>query len=273
MVNSGTSVNIETENKKIKKPRRRSRRKKQSTDDDNVVQDISQNNVTIDMNESSSSLTSEASKKDNQTKDKKSRRQKDDRPTGKAQEEKNKNYPPTRKELKEKNKKDNKTFTSYLPVHVIEKILLIQPSNAPSTIKGYIRINPRCIKKAYVSQTNCDQDILIEGLINRNRALEGDLVAVVVDGKEKRYETDEGVLQKTGSVICIFEKIHPRKAIGFLKKQDNFVYLQPRDSRVPNIKIDPRTVPVNFYDNPDKFEDTLFFGSIVDWKNVAFAEG
>ena len=173
---------------------------------------------------------------------------------------------------KDKKKKEKRAFIEHLPVEVVRKILEAQDPQNPNIIEGFIRINPRCYQNAYVSLVG-EQDILIIGLRDRNRALEGDLVAVTINPKSKWFKVTQNTFQKTGTVVSILEKAHPRKAVGFLKKQDVFVFLQPRDSRVPLMKINPKTVPRNFYDNPELFKETLFLCNIIDWKKVAFAEG
>lgn len=173
---------------------------------------------------------------------------------------------------KAKKKKGKKMFSEHLPIDVVRKIIAVQEPNNLNLIEGSIRINPRCYQNAYVTLAN-DQDILIIGLKDRNRALEGDSVAVLINPQEKWFQLTEDTYQKTGTVVSILEKVHPRKAVGFLKKQDVFVFLQPRDTRIPILKINPKTVPRNFYDNPDLFKETLFLCNIVNWKKVAFAEG
>ncbi|KAJ8679012.1 hypothetical protein QAD02_014799 [Eretmocerus hayati] len=180
--------------------------------------------------------------------------------------------------LENRSKKDKKSsakraFNEHLSLEVVKKLLAVQDPEAPNVIEGVIRINPRCYKNAYISSSNGEPDLLIVGLRDRNRALEGDLVAVIVNSRDKWFPMGENVYQKTGTVISILEKNHPRKAVGYLKKQDVFVFLHPRDSRIPLLKIHPKTVPRNFYDNPELFENELFLCNITDWKKVAFAEG
>ncbi|XP_014238070.1 DIS3-like exonuclease 2 [Trichogramma pretiosum] len=174
---------------------------------------------------------------------------------------------------KDKKKKERRLFCDHLPIDVVKKLLGVQDPENPNIVEGSIRINPRCYQNAYVASTNGEPDILIVGLKDRNRALEGDNVAVVIHPQDKWFKVDENTFHKTGAVVSILEKFHPRKAVGFLKKQDVFVFLQPRDYRVPLMKIRPKTVPKAFYDNPDLFKETLFLCNIVDWKKTAFAEG
>lgn len=174
---------------------------------------------------------------------------------------------------RDRRKKEKKVFSEHLPFEVVKEILAAQNSACPNIIEGNIRINPRCYQNAYVSLTTGEQDVLIIGLKDRNRALEGDLVAVIINSKDKWLRLGDNLFQKTGYVVSILEKVHPRKAVGYLKKQDVFVTLQPRDCRIPILKINPKTVPKNFYDNPDLYKEILFLCDIVDWNKVAFADG
>ncbi|KAG8286940.1 DIS3-like exonuclease 2 [Homalodisca vitripennis] len=48
-------------------------------------------------------------------------------------------------------------------------------------VAGPIRINPRCYKEAYIPSEGDEKDIMIEGLKDRNRALEGDEVVVLIN--------------------------------------------------------------------------------------------
>ncbi|KZS20989.1 DIS3 exonuclease 2-like protein [Daphnia magna] len=45
-----------------------------------------------------------------------------------------------------------------------------------SLFKGVLRINPKNYKEAYISAPDGTEDFLIEGLLHRNRALNGDVV-------------------------------------------------------------------------------------------------
>ncbi|XP_071451988.1 DIS3-like exonuclease 2 [Hetaerina americana] len=95
--------------------------------------------------------------------------------------------------------------------------------NAGTLIKGCIRINARNYQKAYISLDGDedDKDILIDGIIDRNRALEGDEVALKLhDASRWQVEEDcEGgsVIRKTGMVVKILEKKHNRCTVGYLK--------------------------------------------------------
>ncbi|XP_014219455.1 DIS3-like exonuclease 2 [Copidosoma floridanum] len=272
------------DSKRNRRPRGRAIKKSSQIHDESLI--LENGEVDAHASTSNTSVTNSSEPKEGKKKnhfylqslqrDKKPPKSQKDAPEGDASQEDDKklsNVPPTRKELREKKKKEKKIFNEHLPKEIVTKLLAVQNPDIPNIVVGCIRINPRCYQNAYISLTNGEQDILINGLKDRNRALEGDLVAVVINSKERWFKCSEGTYQRTGSVVCILEKSHPRKAVGTLKKQDVFVFFQPRDSRVPIMKINPRTVPANFYANPEIYEETLFLCDIVGWNNVAFAEG
>lgn len=49
-----------------------------------------------------------------------------------------------------------------------------------SLIEGVIRINPKNYREAFITSPDGSADILIEGLLNRNRALNGDVVVITI---------------------------------------------------------------------------------------------
>lgn len=260
--------------KRTRRPRKRNKNLFENTQFDNTVSSVGSEN--IESNDSESNLTP-----DIKTKVYEKKRVKEDVHTKYIDQrtrhniQRNNSIEKDKSEKdkgKSKKKKGKKMFSEHLPIDVVKKIIAVQEPNNLNLIEGSIRINPRCYQNAYVTMAN-DQDILIIGLKDRNRALEGDFVAVLINPQEKWFQLTEDTYQKTGTVVSIIEKVHPRKAVGFLKKQDVFVFLQPRDTRIPILKVNPKTVPRNFYDNPDLFKETLFLCNIVNWKKVAFAEG
>ncbi|KAG8228232.1 hypothetical protein J437_LFUL004357 [Ladona fulva] len=92
-----------------------------------------------------------------------------------------------------------------------------------SLISGIIRINPRNYQKAYITPADDEdsKDILIDGIIDRNRALEGDEVAVKLYD-ESKWQVDENGdgeqgIQKTGMVVYILAMNHNRCTVGYLK--------------------------------------------------------
>lgn len=167
--------------------------------------------------------------------------------------------------------KENDTFDTYLPTSLVMAGLA-----ANALIKGVIRINQRNYKEAYVNSPDKDQDIMIEGMRNRNRALERDVVAIRLN-PESEWKILGVKIQKTATVVYIFERVHPRVGVGFLKppsdRNKNFALLSPRDSRVPRIRIPIAKCPANFLTEADKYKDVLFLVRIEDWKDVRYAVG
>ncbi|KAG7296075.1 hypothetical protein JYU34_021171 [Plutella xylostella] len=193
------------------------------------------------------------------------------------QQEKTKSSPKrNRNRNKNKNKesepKEEKTFEAYLTPEQVEEGL-----KNNEFIEGLIRINPKMFTHAYLSGTDrSEQDVLIDGVRNRNRALEGDLVVAKLlpdsdseDGKENK--------QKKGKVVFIKEKNHTRTCIGTLKlmpdrNRQKAIFL-PRDHRVPRLNIPCTSWPTNFYFEEKRYENTLFLAKILDWTDTRFAVG
>jgi DIS3-like exonuclease 2 len=167
--------------------------------------------------------------------------------------------------------KQNNTFDTYLPTSEVMAGLA-----ANALITGVIRINQRNYKEAYINSPDKDQDIMIEGMRNRNRALERDVVAVRLN-PESEWKVLGVKVQKTATVVYISERVHPRVGVGFLKPlsdgNKNFALLSPRDSRVPRIRIPIAKCPANFLTEADKYKDILFLARIEDWTDVRYAVG
>jgi len=174
-------------------------------------------------------------------------------------------------------------------------------------LSGSIRINPKDFKDAYItSPVAGERDIYIDGLVSRNRALQGDMVAVkilprdqwktvlVSTGKPKATveeanststetskvsEVEEPTYSvKTGKVVYLIEKKHPRVGTGHLSIYRNnafgFALLSPIDNRLPRLMIPLNECPENFKQRPKDFDTTLFVVYITGWNcNMAFATG
>ncbi|XP_046746005.1 DIS3-like exonuclease 2 isoform X2 [Diprion similis] len=176
------------------------------------------------------------------------------------------------------NKKGNKnTFPDYIPQTVIRKLLADQNSKEIEYVEGNIRINAKSFKEAYVAMANDEMDILIDGIHDRNRALEGDLVVVKINPADKWRNLKSDKPQKTATVVCILEKIHTRKAVGFLKvmpdKNNRIALFAPRDHKVPRLNIDSSYWPPNFYNDPESYANIMFLAEITSWNDVRYARG
>lgn len=88
---------------------------------------------------------------------------------------------PTKKEQTQSPKKKiKKTFEEYWSVNAVKEGI-----QNGTVIESPIRINPKNYTEAYVTSPDGGQDILIEGIVDRNRALEGDLVALLIKNPEE----------------------------------------------------------------------------------------
>ncbi|KDR19486.1 DIS3-like exonuclease 2 isoform X2 [Zootermopsis nevadensis] len=167
--------------------------------------------------------------------------------------------------------KESNTFDSYLPESEVIKGL-----TENTLIKGAIRINQRNYKEAYVSSPDNDQDIMIEGMRNRNRALEGDEVVLRLNS-ESEWKVQDSKTQKTGKVVYILEKVHQRGGVGILKSMTDqskkFALFSPRDSRIPRIRIPIDNCPADFLKETKKYKHILFLARIKDWQDVRYAVG
>ena len=173
-----------------------------------------------------------------------------------------------------KQKKQRDQFPPTVCEKKVRKLLEKQPKDNPTYIEGNLRINTKYSKHAYLALPGSERDILIIGVGDRNRALDGDLVAAIINPEEKWFKHPTGEIQKTGVVVCILEKVHPRKAVGFIKNQQNGVLFYPRDSRIPLLRIvNLQLLPVTFHNDPNAFKDILFLCVITLWKKPGLAFG
>ena len=178
-------------------------------------------------------------------------------------------------------------------------------------MQGVIRVNPKDYNDSFITSTIVgDRDIYLEGMSARNRALPGDIVAVKIlpqdqwktsltkekttqevisklknaleesnsrDNTEKNGDVQTN-LTKTGKVVYIIEKKHPRITTGHLNIYRNnsfgFALMSPIDNRLPRLMISLSEVPEDFRKRPKDYEKTLFVGQVSNWNlNMAFAAG
>ncbi|XP_006565708.1 DIS3-like exonuclease 2 isoform X2 [Apis mellifera] len=175
------------------------------------------------------------------------------------------------KSQKSKSSKQKETFPRHISEKEIDKLLKNQNTNDAQYVEGYLRINPWCHKYAYLSLSDDQYDLLIVGLRDRNRAFDGDFVVACINQPEK-WQVHQGQKQKTGVVVCIREKIHPRKTVGCFKQRGAFTFFYPRDHRVPLVKINRESLQ-QFAVCPSSYEDTLYLVVITDWIKPKFAVG
>lgn len=185
------------------------------------------------------------------------------------------NSPRQRNSSKKKDVSDNeeRQFSPYLSIEEVEKGL-----QDDSLLEGVLRINPRQFQHSYVSSADkSQQDVLIDGVKNRNRALEGDIVIIqYIEDDSEENKTNGEEKQKKGKVVFIKEKFHTRLCIGNLKlmpdKSRQRALFVPRDYRVPRLNIPFTNWPNNFYTESKSYENTLFLAKIEEWNDVRFAK-
>lgn len=180
--------------------------------------------------------------------------------------------PKQKKRHRKRGKESDVKFDPYISAENVEAGL-----RDNVLIEGVIRINPKQFQHAYVSSSNrSEQDILIDGLKNRNRALEGDIVVVQFTDSDSE-DSGEETKQKKGKVVYIKEIVHNRTCIGTLKlmadKNRQKALFVPRDLRMPRLNVPFTSWPDNFYVDAKNYENTLFLAKISDWTDTRFAIG
>ncbi|XP_011696304.1 PREDICTED: DIS3-like exonuclease 2 [Wasmannia auropunctata] len=175
-----------------------------------------------------------------------------------------------RNDARKKNtdKAGKKTFTRFFENHIpVPKMMnILKRPNGVQYVKGNLRINPFAQKYAYLRLNNEERDLLIIGSQSRNRAFEGDLVVACVNPEHLWRNCTDGELQKTGHVVCILEKVHSRKAVGYLKRQESRLLFYPKDQRIPLVEILLESVPALYFEQPELCKNTMFFVNIDLWE-------
>ncbi|KAK9501049.1 hypothetical protein O3M35_002171 [Rhynocoris fuscipes] len=141
-------------------------------------------------------------------------------------------------------------------------------------IEGELRINSKNYTEAYITHPIDSQDVLIMGVADRNRALDGDIVVVRIKEQDKWRKQPNGCAQKTGKVVHILEYVNRRSMIGLIQRyDDNYVLFRPRDCRYPRLLVAISTLPDDVRDNVDAFTDVYFKAQIVCWNSPKNALG
>lgn len=171
----------------------------------------------------------------------------------------------------QKTPKKKQIFSDYISMRKMKKILKNQTFHNVQYVKGNLRVNPISYKFAYLRMENEEErDLLIVGARNRNRAFDGDLVVAHVNPKKDWHKFPDGQIQKTGKIVCILEKVHSRKAIGYLRKQDSHVLFYPKDRRIP--LVIPESIPCSYHSQPDLYKNVMFLVHIDSWEQL-YASG
>lgn len=100
-----------------------------------------------------------------------------------------------------KTNKKQEPFSEYYSLEDVERQLRLG-----ELVKGVVRINPKNAKVAYVSNEDRNsQDYIINSELDRNRALDGDVVALKVKPQTEWVDN-----QKCANVVYILEKVKNR---------------------------------------------------------------
>lgn len=171
--------------------------------------------------------------------------------------------------------------------------------------KGVIRINKRNRSDAYVTCETLDADIFINGLHDRNRALDGDTVIVelidlekvwakkkesMIQKREQRHSTaaerppqeegeeDKGKPKYAGKVVYVSPNSIEQTYSGLLSLSQKFAdgepnkeknirlaWFKPIDSRAPLIAVQLRYAPKDILANEEKYKNLLMVCKITRW--------
>lgn len=166
-----------------------------------------------------------------------------------------------------KNQKDEKK--EFLPY--LSKEETLAGIKDGTIFQGILRINPNQPTSAFCPNADrSEPDYLINSLADRNRALEGDVVAV-------RMLPDPEVSDRNlFTVVHILERVHPRIAAGHLsilyQCKRTIPVFTPRDKRFPRMNI-RGDLPPNFMRQHKKYEQTLFIAKLVEWDTPRYGIG
>ncbi|XP_027053645.1 DIS3-like exonuclease 1 isoform X2 [Pocillopora damicornis] len=164
-----------------------------------------------------------------------------------------------------------KEYQEYLPAEVLEAGI-----KAGRFLQGCLNVNKHCAQdEAFVqksgkgmsdSKDSLDSDVLITGMVNRNRAVHGDVVVVELfpksqwkgrsmairssdEGADESRE-DQSDVMPTGRVVGVVQRNWRDYVASFaeneetqgLRKQAGKVVVVPWDYRIPKIRISTRQV-------------------------------
>jgi len=192
-----------------------------------------------------------------------------------------------------KNKQKIKHFKPYLSSDLVELGL-----SRKELISGPIRINPRRYTHAFISDVD-GKDILIDGMQDQNRALNGDIVAVRIkpesewvtgtDAKSdklvaqikamsvsssgvpsspKKTEPTFKHSRKTGEVVAIVKEKNSRMTAGKIKMEDankksSIVLFSPVSSIFPRLYIPKSSISAEI--EKQNISNVLFTCRLVKW--------
>lgn len=151
---------------------------------------------------------------------------------------------------------DHEVYLPYLDDNVIANLEMCHV-----VFTGKIRINQKNPRDAYLPAPDGGPDILVQGIWERNRSLDGDEVYAIVQPTLANMRTSLRAV-----VVGIKTRVHNRMVVGTLTaaKGQSYGLLRPSDSRLPFVRIP-------FNNLPKERTNVLFAARIAQWTNVKFA--
>eukprot|EP00124_Ichthyophonus_hoferi_P001831 Ihof_evm1s108 gene=Ihof_evmTU1s108 len=168
-------------------------------------------------------------------------------------------------------------------------------------LQGKLRINAANFREAFVVVDVLDMDVFIDGVKDRNRALNGDLVVVKILPKntwnilKKKYAEDqnksedeltnniddypEEYVQMRGKIISITTMIHNRVAIGLVvggvsnvNKTLKYVEFKPLDAKLPRMMVPMNELPADIFERgtstvSQAYKTRMFSATITQWRS------
>ncbi|KAH9843419.1 RNB protein [Teratosphaeria destructans] len=161
-------------------------------------------------------------------------------------------------------------FTPYLPQATLPALLA-----DGQLVAGILRVNKKNRSDAYVTTTDLDADIFICGSKDRNRALEGDLVAVElldVDEvwgqkreKEEKKKRKEITDQRTGSITAVNDATtapESSAAEGGIRRRGSLKQ-RPTQKKNDDVEVEGQSVLLMEEDEINDEQKPLYAGHIV----------
>lgn len=182
-----------------------------------------------------------------------------------------------RKGVQETKQSSRNIFSDHIPVLEMKEILKNQTFDNVQYAEGILRVNSRYNNCAYISMVNEERDLLINGVIDRNRAFDGDLVVARINSEENWQPLANGQIQKTGTIVCILDQVHTRQVIGYLiqhvQKHKPYVLIKPKDLKIPLIRIYSKLLPKLYHSQPSLYDNAIFLIAINRWMQPSYALG
>ncbi|KAI7135585.1 RNB-domain-containing protein [Hortaea werneckii] len=162
-------------------------------------------------------------------------------------------------------------FTPYLPQATLPALLA-----DGQLVAGILRVNKKNRSDAYVTTTDLDADIFICGSKDRNRALEGDLVAVElldVDEvwgqkreKEEKKKRKDATDQRSGSVTAVNDATTAPESssteVGGLRRRGSLKQ-RPTQKKNDDVEVEGQSLLLMEEDEINDEQKPLYAGHVV----------